>query len=246
MSVVHEKIKGFLTGATPQERDLAEYSLSFTDSPDRTLYQGPLNFTYNRAKFAISVFVKRDALASQTIVSKFSSSREFRLGFSGNIPWFESSADGAGADGRVYGTTNVADTTDFHHLVLHFDRAHPTSSEKLRLWVDGVRESDGSGYIAPTADVFSSIAELCLGGLISTHSLGFTGLIYQCAFFSGTTPHPRFLRNADGSPRDVRKINGLVMLASAEGGNALVDGKLATNWIQGYSDLVTASSTIPT
>lgn len=221
-------------------------SIDFESGSSQYLNMSSANFgAYNRAKFAVSAWYRRESTgAAQVVMGKYSGAgnREWRLLFSaGNTLTFEASEAGTSLSGRLITTATYTDTTNFHHILAWYDSANATAGDRMRLWHDGTEVTSFGTDVNPAAAAFTGTNDMTVGW--ESQSGGyFDGLLYQLAFFSGTLPDISTVYNA-GSPMDVRNLTGLYALLDVAGGSVVSDYVLATDWTN--NNTAVASTTIP-
>ncbi len=224
-------------------------SIDFEFSSSQYLTISDANFgAYDRAKWAISLWYKRESTGGQQLYSHQDngSGRAFDLRFNGSSQLeFRSWADGATADGRLLTTATYTDTTSWHHILCWFDSANGTSGDRMRIWHDGAEVTVFSADSAPTAQVFNTTVSVYVAALNNAGSPAneYDGKIYQAAFFSGALPAIGTLYSA-GSPLNVSGLSGLWSVLDVAGGVVTHDGVLASSWTN--NNTAVSSADIPT
>lgn len=204
--------------------------------------------SYDRNKFAISFWIKRESIGITSFVcakgtGNTSGTREFRIGFlnTNKLQITVDCSDGSSA--TLLTTATYASTSDWIHVLFWFDAANGTSGDRMRLWVDGTEVTAFDTDTAPNAGLATIGGDTRVGANISTNY--FDGLVYQWAFFSGSLPAVTDLRDAStGKPKSVIGLPGLKSVLDVEGDVVTHDGKLASAWTN--NNTAVASATIPT
>jgi Concanavalin A-like lectin/glucanases superfamily len=220
---------------------LPTHSLDFERSSSQSLSITDANFgSYDRAKFAISLWLKKESNVDSAIITQWASGQfAFEAGFDGNRLSLISEADGSNVNGSLTATATVTGTS-WHHVMWHFDSANATAGNRMRLWFDGSEVTTFDSDINPNAAVFDSNAVVTIGG---PSAFGhYDGLIYQLGFFSGSLPSIGSVYNA-GSPVDISGLTGLYSFLDCAGNDPTSDGVLASNWTNNNG--VTTSTDIP-
>lgn len=223
-------------------------SIDFESSSSQQLRMISTNFgSYNRAKWAISVWVNRESLSGSntpTIMTKGTNTAntEFLLQFTAAdtlriVTYKDTSST---PDGEKITTASYT-TATWYHILIHFDSANGTASQRLRMWVNGSEIASFGVNANPTAQVQTNTAQARVGQYNGADAY-FDGLIYQLSFFSGTLPSISDVYNA-GVPKSVIGLPGLYSTLDVAGGDVTHDGVLATNWTNINS--VVSSTTIP-
>lgn len=222
-------------------------SISFVAASSQFLSMSDANFgAYDRAKFAISTWVKRSSISSTQMIYAHTdggTSRAFDIFFLGDDTIrFRTSQDGSAIAGDLITTATYTSTSAFYHLLFWYDSANGTAGDRMRMWVNGSEVTSFTTDANPTAAIFNSTADICISSQTNPVSSPFNGLQYQTSFFSGTLPNISTLYNA-GSPKDVVGLTGLWSTLDVAGGVVTHDGVIATAWTNNAA--ATASSTIP-
>lgn len=205
-------------------------SLSFNGS-SAYLTMSDANFgAYDRARFAIAGAFRLDAISGTHILMRHRGgfgtfAFDFYVGFNGSIT-FIASQDGSGGGGQFDAAASTIATNTWYAFLLHYDSAHVTSGERLKLWLNGSAVA-ASSYSAPSAAIYNSSADLSIGASSSGAGL-VDGLIYQPTFFSGALPAP-----ADVFDGTAGKLKNLSVLSGA---HSSLDASTATNDVIRASD----------
>lgn len=208
--------------------------------------------TYDRAKFAISIWYKK-ASASDSIYLynkggslTSTTNEEFRLGVSngGVISFVANQVASQVAFDKTY--TN---DTNWHHVLLHFDGANGTAGDRAKLWIDGSSVSSFDSYSASTSgSVKTTTNAVRLDAIESggTPSGGGSNCrIFQPAFFSGSLPDISTVYSAT-VPLNLSGVTGLYSYLNTVSDPALAledDYVISTNWTN--TGTVAKSTTVP-
>lgn len=225
---------------------LPDRSLSFTRSSGQYLTIPSSSFgSFNRAKFAISFWFKRTSTtgAFHVLYSKAlgGTQNSFFICFYNDNLYFAGYENGAADVGTLITTATYTDTTSWHHVLAYYDSANASSTDRMRLWVDGSEVTSFSTDVAPTAAVFAGTDPVRIAA--TTAGTEFDGLIYQPALFSGTLPTIAQVYNA-GAAKDISALPGLFSYLHTTNSGALEDDYiLTTDWTNNNS--VTKNTSIP-
>lgn len=215
-------------------------SIDFESSSSQTLQISNANFgPYDRAKCAWSFWIKPESDTGAAIYAKGGTDKEFEIRYSADSIYFFGFDSGGSVNGSG-NTPGIIPTGSWVHILTHFDRANATSSERLKIWINGSLQAISS-YVAPTADLRTTTNPTLIGNK-GSGALYYDGLIYQPAFFSGVLPDISSLYTG-GHPRDIRLVPGLYSLLDVSGGVVTSD-YLLSGWTQTNTPI--ASSDIPT
>lgn len=150
----------------------------------------------------------------------------------------------ASGNAARFRTNNGAVTTisgAFYSFLVWYDSANVTSSERIRVWINGT-EISASSYTAPTAAATDN-ANAVRVGLADGGTTGFRGNVWSFGFFDGVLPAAADVFDGTaGAFKSFSGISGLKSYLAIEGGDVTYDSGLATNWT---NNNVTAASTRP-
>lgn len=230
---------------------LPTHSIDFEKTTGQRLSISDANFgAYDRAKFAISLWFKRESIGSTMYLYgkgiDSAANTAFRIGFtSGNKIDIITTDDGdiSTPNGRLITTAAYTDTASWHHLLFHYDSANATAGNRMRLWIDEVEVTAFDTDTNPSAAVFDDTRSMFFASDDDPTTNGFDGLLYQGAFFSGSLPGISEVNNA-GHPMYIQGLAGLHSLLSVAGGSVVADEILAADWTN--TGAASASTTIPT
>ncbi len=203
---------------------------------------------FDREKFAFSVWVKRSTTGTQALFdiedSGFSN-RVLNIQFnaSGQIIYRVSNNGSNYLSGQLTTTPTYTSTTNWYHFLFHYDSANSTSTDRMRMWVDGTEVTSFDTDTEPSSSVYNAAgtANVILGSRAGNDY--FNGLMYQAAFFSGNLPTISQVYNV-GAALDVKGISGLwSLLHTMDTGNLEDDHVITTDWTN--NNTVTKSTTIP-
>lgn len=222
------------------------YSLDFERGSSQYLSMSDANFgAYDKAKWAISVWVKFETSANSVICShgdNGTGQRAFDIRLNGTSKIdITTSSDGSTANGRLVTTDSFSSTADWYHILIWYDSANATAGDRMRLWVNGVEVTSFTTDTNPSAAVFNSTEAVRIGANASVTTF-FDGLIYQFAFFSGVLPTISQVYNA-GAPKDLSTISGLYAALNATGNSVVADDVLSADWTN--NNTVITSTTKP-
>ncbi len=198
--------------------------------------------SYDRAKFAISLWFNKETNSTSTMLYKGNATNhEFRLEFAtGNLLQFTTYAsDGTTINGRLRTTASYS-TGTWRHVLIHFDSANATAGDRMRMWVDGSEVTAFDVDTNPTEAANTNAHPVYYGARVAASY--YDGLIYQASFFSGTLPAIGTLYNA-GDPMSVDGMTGLWSTLDVAGDVVESDGVLAANWTN--TNTVVSSATVP-
>lgn len=212
---------------------IPDYSIDFERDSTQYLSMSDTNLgAYDRAKFAISAWVKRESTGTaQAIMSQYGSagSRAFRFYFTSTDKLaFETSEGGTSLSGRLITTAAYTSTSAWYHVLVWLDSANGTAGDRMRLWVDGTEVTSFGTDAYPSAAVFNSSGDVLVGHEPQQGAY-FDGLIYQLGFFSGSLPAIGDVYDS-GSPKDISGVTGLYAYLDVASGSVVSDGVLSTDW----------------
>lgn len=227
--------------------NLPTRSLSFVRASNQNLSIPSSDFgSFDLAKNTISLWVKRASLGTvQAFYQKAQGGTQNSF-----IHYFDTNdrlnlnvyQNGTAVVGELVTNATFLSTTSFYHLKIDYDSANATSGDRLRLEVNGVRETSLLTYVAPTAAMFSGTDPVRIGGDGSAGT-NYDGKIYQPAMFTGLNPSGSLLYQS-GKPLDISTYAGLKALSNTNAVDALEDDYvLATNLTNNNG--VTKSTDIP-
>ncbi len=212
---------------------LASRSMDFASS--KFLDMSDANFgAFDHSKFAISIWYK---LSTTGVMRYMWTQGNNTLNFSFLLRFNTSDKLEALSvepnfiiGGRLTTTATFTDTTNWHHILYHFDLANATPGDRMRLWHDGVEITAFDTDINPTLEPRDSPATVVIGSDSTGIVNFFNGKLFQPAFFSGSLPDISEVFNA-GAAKDVTGLAGLHSLLNTDSVIALEDDfVLATNW----------------
>lgn len=240
-------MSGFIVDPYRFGASVPSQSIDFERSSTQYLSISDSDFgAYNRAKFAVSVWLKRESTGTTQNIfqhSRVTNIDPFILSFLSNnhLEISTSISDLDPADGLLNPTATYTSTANWYHILFHYDSANATPGDRMRLWVDGSEVTVFDTDTNPTAQIWDSSASLKVGASNSGGNT-FDGLIYQLAFFSGSLPAIGSVYNA-GSPMNITGLTGLWSVLDVAAGDVTSDGVLSANWTN--NNTAVASSTIP-
>ena len=162
-----------------------------SDSLDRTISSSPTDME----KFTISVWVKRSKLGSeQAIIGQYSSSnfRE-KIDFLADDRLEYIQKNDGSTSVNVITTRKFRDISAWYHIVMQYDSAQSTSSNRLKFYVNGTQETsfDTTSYPAQNLDGKLNQAGTPLDiGQDGNNSLYFDGYMTEFVFVDGQALDP--------------------------------------------------------
>ncbi len=229
-------------------------SLSFTSASSQSLSISNANWgSYNRAKFAVSLWFKRQTDgANQALLVKgdnSSGTTEFDIRLLSSNALDIKVYDGSGGVG-VLRTNNAFTSGIWHQMLFWYDSSNSTAGDRMKLWTNGSEETSFSVDTNPTLPAATTSQPVGYGVLDAggTPSQFMNGLIYQPAFYSGVLPTISQvwvdLGGGNQGARDVSGISGLYSLLNTDATTSLEDDYvLSANWTN--TNTVIKSVTIP-
>ncbi len=210
-------------------------SLSFSTNKFLSMSSGDFG-AYDRSKMAISSWVRRTSVGTDQVIMW--KNAEFQLNFvSSNQIQI---ALNAATSGSFVTTATYSSTGSFYHVAAFYDAAL-TEVDRLKLYVNGSRITEGS-YNPPSGPIETTGNAVSIGDFNIGGGGAFEGLIYQHAFFSGTNPSISSLYNA-GAPVNIGKVSGLYSLLDVRSDVVTHDAIRTASWANNNG--VTSSSTVP-
>lgn len=241
--IVFPSMTGFIGGPKRDPR-----SVNFASASSQYLNMSDANFgSYTSAKFAISLWFNPNSLpGSNMALMAQQDTANFafwlRINSSNKIEFYISS-DGSSNDGIL--TTNInAQSSQWQHLMVHFDSANGTADNRMRMWVDGSEIVSFSSRTNPSSGVYNSTADITLARKGSAADY-YDGKLYQVAFFDNSLPAITEVRNTS-SPfaKDVAGVSVLNALLQPTATSIIDDSVLTPNWTN--NNTATASTSVPT
>jgi hypothetical protein len=211
------------------------FALDFESSSSQYLSMTDGNWgSYNGAKFAISVWLKRESTGSQIILHKGSdganANSEFLLQFSSDAILFRTLAASA-IEGALTTTATYTSTTTWYHIYVTYDSANATAGDRMRMWVNGTEVTSFSTDTNPSNAAVNKNVPINWGAR-GDGAVFFDGLMYQMAFFSGSLPAASLLYN-NGVPltyRGIKNVAGLKSLLVGANASIIKDSTLGKDW----------------
>jgi len=162
----------------------------------RTLSSG------NRKKFTVSAWVKRGKLGAQQIIlnTQDDGSNQAGLQFlSGDTLNFYSAIGGTYY--QLVTDKVFRDSTAFYHIVAHYDTTDSTQGDRIKLYVNGVRETSFSTATYPTQDydTFWNQNKVHTIGAYNGASLFFEGYLSHVAFVDNAALTPTTFGETDST-----------------------------------------------
>lgn len=232
-------------GVMAAEGSAPQLSVDIESSSNQKLSMGNSDWgTYDRSKFAISCWIKRESTGGfNWITAKAGTSDEYQLYFdSSNNLFFASDITGIGASGYMLRTNaTYTSTTLWYHIYAIFDLSQG-AGDKQQLWVNGTRVTSFAAQNERTTNVNTTTGAAVWGAQTTSSGLSFDGLIYQPAFFSGQYPTAAEVYNG-GTPKYIGNMAGLYSMVDADSGITADLVKGAAAWTNNNSAVT--SATIP-
>lgn len=202
---------------------------------------------YTRAKFAISMWVRRLAAGvDQSLWCKgagAASDTEFELRFtSGNTIQFITYNSGS-TEGNLVTTATYTSTSAFYHILAHHDSGNATAGDRMRLWVDGSEVTGFGTDTNPSTSPSTLTDNPAIGGRNGGTQTGHI-LLHQVAFFDNVLPAVTDLRDSTtGKPINPAGQAGLYSLVTGRGGVAGKDNALSADWTE--NGLILPTNVVP-
>tara|TARA_Y100000114_G_scaffold42105_1_gene37493 strand:- start:832 stop:2238 length:1407 start_codon:yes stop_codon:yes gene_type:complete len=203
MSII--KSPTLILGVAPPHK--IDQSIRFNDDDSAYLHK-TWSGAGDKQKFTFSFWVKRANITSRQIL----------LSFRQDVP-LEFEADDT-LRVFLFGTTTLntnrvfRDQSAFYHILLSVDSTNILSSDRVRLYVNGVRETSFSTESYPSlnasANIYTTTLENFIGRIVNGSNY-FDGYMAEIAFIDGTSLEPSSfgLVNSSGIwiPRDLSDIS---------------------------------------
>ena len=162
-----------------------------SDSLDRTISSSPTDMK----KFTISVWVKRSKLGSeQAIIGQYSSSNfRAKIDFLADDRIEYIQKNDGNTTANLITTRKFRDTSAWYHIVMEYDSAQSTSSNRLKFYVNGTQETsfDTTSYPAQNLDGKLNQAGQPLDiGQDGNSSIYFGGYMTEFVFVDGQALDP--------------------------------------------------------
>jgi len=180
-------------------------SLRLNDGDSAYLSRTPSS-TSNRKTWTFSAWVKRSNITTGAFQTLFSANNSSNYGLYGTYIWFTTTDTLAISinSGIYYLQTNAVfrDIGAWYHVVVNIDTTQATSSNRMKIYVNGVQETSFATTTYPTQDLDSSInlnQQHTIGGRrytsIDNYFDGYIaevnfidGLQYDASYFGETDP----------------------------------------------------------
>ena len=147
----------FLAGKKAYE---VERSLRLNDGDSAYLSRTPSS-TSNRKTWTFSAWVKRSNITTGAFQTLFSANNSSNYGLYGTYIWFTTTDTLAISinSGIYYLQTNAVfrDVSAWYHLVVNIDTTQATSSNRMKIYVNGVQETSFATTTYPTQNLDSSV-----------------------------------------------------------------------------------------
>ena len=147
----------FLAGKKAYE---VERSLRLNDGDSAYLSRTPSS-TSNRKTWTFSAWVKRSNITTGAFQTLFSANNSSNYGLYGTYIWFTTTDTLAISinSGIYYLQTNAVfrDVSAWYHLVVNIDTTQATSSNRMKIYVNGVQKTSFATTTYPTQNLDSSV-----------------------------------------------------------------------------------------
>ena len=125
------------------------------------------NYTFNRRKFTISFWIKRTGLGADGIINIYLNSNNYSvLEFNSSDQLIFKNRGNSTTNAEVVTDAKFRDTNGWYHIVLRVDTFDATSSNRVRLYVNGVQQTNLGTNTQPSQDGYMEI------GQSTTHTIG--------------------------------------------------------------------------
>lgn len=145
-------------------------------------------------------------------------------------------------------TSTAITDTNWHHVLVHFDPLNATSTERVKVWLDGTLETAFSYSATANVEIRSGIgigSYANIGGSNSNVGQAYDGLQYQTAIFRDVLPAIGDVRSSSGTPLYIPpNTPGLESMLTCPFGDVFEDDVQATDW-EAAVDAPVSSTTIP-
>ena len=188
-----------------------------TDYLQRTLSAG------NRRTFTISAWVKRSKLGAQQLIinTQDDGSNQAGLQFlSGDTLNFYSAISGTYyqlVTNRVF-----RDTASWLHIVAHYDTTNSTSGDRIKLYINGVRETSFSTETQPSQDYDTfwnqNTKKLSIGTYGDGAGLNYSGYMTEVVMVDGQALDPTSFGEFDSDTPNVWKPKNISSLTFGTNG----------------------------
>ena len=181
-----------------------ERSLRFNDGDSAYLSRTPSS-TSNRKTWTFSAWVKRSNITTGARHTLFSANNSSNYGLYGTYIWFTTTDTFALSinSGTYYLNTNAKfrDVSAWYHVVVAVDTTQATSSNRIKVYVNGVQETSFASSTYPTQDLDTSI------NLNQQHTVG--GRRYSSIdnYFDGYMAEINFIDGQQLTPASFAETN---------------------------------------
>lgn len=210
-------------------------SISFNGS-DQFLSMAASTYNHSDTKISVSIWFKQNTNSSAIGIYSHDdglANRTFHIAV-GNIVRVSSFHSGS-TQNLVEGNTSLS-TGMWYHLLVHIDPTNSTSSNRIKVWINGSAETFSTSVLSQNTIMtgatsgFVNIGTRYSNGTSPTAP--FDGLIYQPSLFSGTLVDIGDVYSS-GPIRDISGVTGLHSLLQHNirtSTSVVDDAILATDW----------------
>ena len=219
------------------------YSIDYASSKYLSIAQSTLGLTSAPTKVAVSVWFKPGAAGtnrylvdSGKLIIDVSSTHQFTvlISFLNLLQMvdyrFSYGGDPPSDDPNTFiGSTNL-NNSNWNHGLCHFDPTNATTSDRLKMWVNGSAETAFVSNM-PNDTAMNAGGENVRISANADPAFYLNSKQYQTAIFVGSFPSITDVRDATtGAPKDVSQLPGLVSLLGCPYGNVVDDNIVSTDW----------------
>lgn len=219
-------------------------SLDFDGASYLSMSDANFGTSTTRTKFAVAFAFKVDTFATnsnQGIVMRgdfpfVASTCEFRIAIVSSalrVTFWNN--DGTTASNFISTTTISAGT--WYHVLIHYDSANATSTDRIKMWINGAAETASSYTWNGTQP--DKNKQMVIGAYNSSTELD--GLLYQLTYFDNTLPSTSDVFDGSNKLKNLTGVSGAYSLLDAV--TAVNDYFLSTDWTN--TSGVTTSATVP-
>jgi len=213
-------------------------SFDLTSSTGKYLRIPQTSFgNFNQKKFGYKLSIQRSFLtaATQKMLHKEAS---FFCHFNGSDQIDIYMKAVGGATSSLVTNITYTSLTSFYEILVLIDTTQVTASDRMQLWVDGVRVVSFATNTQPAlnADIELSANDVYIGSEAGSQQV--RGEIYQTTFFSGDLPTASEISNS-GSPKDISRLPSIYSAPWALNDVKVRDDILSQSWIDNGMSLST-------
>ena len=204
-----------------------------------------------RTKYTISVWLKRSKLGADIniISAGTGANNSFGLRFNADdsLNWNSYSNDGANYDYFLNTTRRFRDTSAWYHIVCAFDSTQGTSSNRMKIYINGVQETSFAASTYPDVNfagyIFNNILHE-IGQDVGAGSMFFDGSMSHFHGVDGTALAPTVFGETDSTTGEWKINTSPSVTYGTNGFFILKDGNSVTDQSGNSNNFTVAGGTL--